>query len=158
LLREKLAAVQQELVTRNEKDRRNVISAEHFTILQSLLRTQQLLDEARAAGKVLVKAAEVGRAKGLVRDRASREKSHQLELRTLRERSDLLRERATLDVQTAQALADCLRQERNQARQDALRYDQVRNEARAELVVLRTKQSAAAVRSALAPIFPLSAE
>jgi hypothetical protein len=48
LLREKLAAVQQELV--NEKDRQNAISAEHFTISQSLLRTQQLLDEARASG------------------------------------------------------------------------------------------------------------
>jgi hypothetical protein len=49
-------------------------------------------------------------------------------------------------------------QERNQARQDALRYNQERNEARAELVALRTQQSAAAVRSASAPIFPLSAE
>jgi hypothetical protein len=51
-----------------------------------------------------------------------------------------------------------LRQERNQARQDALRYNQARNEARAELVAFCTQQSAAAVRSALAPIFPLSAE
>jgi hypothetical protein len=75
-----------------------------------------------------------------------------------RERSDLLRERATLDVQTAQALAGRLRQELNQARQDALRYNQERNEARAELVALHTQQSAAAVRSALAPIFQLSAE
>ncbi len=33
-----------------------------------------------------------------------------------------------------------------------------RNEARAELVALRMQQSAAAVRSALAPIFQLSAE
>jgi FtsZ-binding cell division protein ZapB len=48
-LREKLAAVQQELV--NEKDRRNAISAKHFTISHSLLRTQQLLDEARAFGE-----------------------------------------------------------------------------------------------------------
>jgi hypothetical protein len=93
-----------------------------------------------------------------VRERASREQRHQLDLRTLREQSDLLRERATLDVQTAQALAGRPRQERNQARQDALRYNQERNEARAELVALRTQQSAAAVRSALAPIFPLSAE
>jgi hypothetical protein len=156
LLREKLAAVQQELV--NEKDRRNAISAEHFTISQSLLRTQQLLDEARASGEARVKAAEVERATELVRDRASREKRHQLDLCTLRERSDLLRERATLDVQTAQAFAGRLRQERNQARQDALRYNQKRNEAHARLVALRTQQSAAAVRSALAPIFPLSAE
>jgi hypothetical protein len=156
LLREKLAAVQQELV--NEKEQRNEKSAEHFTISQSLLRTQQLLDEARASGKARVKAVKVERAKELVRDRASREQRHQLDLRTLREWSDLLRERATLDVQTAQALAGRLRQERNQARQDALRYNQERNEVRAELVPLRTKQSAAAVRSALAPIFPLSAE
>ena len=49
VLREKLAAVQQELV--NEKDRRNAISAKHFTISHSLLRTQQLLDEARAFGE-----------------------------------------------------------------------------------------------------------
>ena len=63
-----------------------------------------------------------------------------------------------LHVQTAQALAGRLRQERNQARQDALRYNQEQNEARAEIVALRTQQSAAAVRSALAPIFPLSAE
>jgi hypothetical protein len=156
LLREKLAAVQQELA--NEKDRRNAISAEHLTISQSLLRMQQLLDEARASGEARVQAVEVERAKELVRDRASREQRHQLDLRTLRERSDLLRERATLDVQTAQALAGRLLQERNQARQDALRYNQERNEARAELVALRTQQSAAAVRSALAPIFPLSAE
>jgi hypothetical protein len=155
LLREKLAAVQQELA--NEKDRRNAISAEHFTISQSLLRTQQLLDEARVSGEARVQAVEVGRAKELVRDRASREQRHQFDLRTLRERSDLLLERAT-DVQNAQALAGRLRQERNQARQDALRYNQERNEARAELVALRTQQSAAAVRSALAPIFPLSAE
>jgi hypothetical protein len=156
LLREKLAAVQQELV--NEKDRRRAISAEHFTISQSLLRTQHLLDEVRASGEARVKAAKVERAKELVRDRASREQRHQLELRTLRERSDLLRDRATLDVQTAQALAGHLLQERNQARQDALRYNQERNEARAELVALRTQQSAAAVRSAFVPIFPLSAE
>ncbi len=104
---EKLAAVQQELA--NEKDRRNAISAEHFTISQSLLRTQQLLDEARASGEARVQAVEVGRAKELVRDRASREQRHQLELRTLRERSDLLLERATLDVQNAQALAGRLR-------------------------------------------------
>jgi hypothetical protein len=156
LLREKLAAVQQELV--NEKDRRNAISAEHFTVSQALLRTQQLLDEARASGEARVQAVEVERAKELARDRASREQCHQLELRTLRERWDLLRERATLDVQTAQALAGRLLQERNQARQDVLRYNQERNEARAELVALRTQQSAAAVRSALAPIFPLSAE
>jgi hypothetical protein len=142
----------------NEKDRRNAISAEHFTISHSLLRTQQLLDEARASGEARVKAAEVERAKELVRGRASREQRHQLDLRTLRERSDLLRERATLDVQNAQALAGRLRQEQNQARQDALRYNQERNEARAEVVALRTQQSAAAVRSALAPIFPLSAE
>jgi predicted nucleic acid-binding Zn-ribbon protein len=64
LLREKLAAVQQELV--NEKDRRNAISAEHFTISQSLLRTQQLLDEARSSCEARVKAAEVERAKELV--------------------------------------------------------------------------------------------
>jgi hypothetical protein len=153
---EKTAAVQQELV--NEKDRRNAISAEHFTISHSLLRTQQLLDEARASGEARVKAVEVELAKELVRDRASREQRHQLDLRTLRERSDLLRERATLDVQTAQALAGRLRQERYQARQDALRYNQERNEALAELVALRAQQSAAAVRSALAPIFPLSAE
>jgi predicted nucleic acid-binding Zn-ribbon protein len=57
LLREKLAAVQQELA--NEKDRRNAISAEHFTISHSLLRTQQLLDEARASGEARVKAVEV---------------------------------------------------------------------------------------------------
>jgi hypothetical protein len=107
LLREKLAAVQQELA--NEKDRQNAISAEHFTISQSLLRTQQLLDEARASGEARVQAVEVGRAKELVRDRASREQRHQLELRTLRERSDLLLERATLDVQNAQALAGRLR-------------------------------------------------
>ena len=156
LLREKLAAVQQELV--NEKDRRNAISAEHFTISHSLLRTQQLLDEARASGKARVKAVKVERAKELVRDRASWEQRHQLELRTLRERSDLMRERATLDVQTAQALAGCLRQERNQARLHALGYNQERNEALAELVALRTQQSAVAVRSALAPIFPLPAE
>jgi hypothetical protein len=156
LLREKLAAIQQELA--NEKDRRNAISAEHFTISQSLLRTQQLLDEARASGEAPVQAVEVKRAKELVRDRASREQRHQLDLRTLRERSDLLRERATLDVQTAQALAGRLRQEQNQARQDALRYNQGRNEARAELVALRTQQSAAAVRAALAPILSLSAE
>ena len=43
-----------------------------------------------------------------------------------------------MDGQTAQALAGRLRQERNQARQDALRYNQERNEARAELVALRT--------------------
>jgi hypothetical protein len=158
LLREKLAAVQQELVNRDEKDRRNAISAEHFTISQSLLRTQQLLDEARASGEALVQAVEVERAKELVRDRASREQRHQLDLRTLREQSDLLRERATLDVQTAQALAGRLLQKRNQARQDALCYNQERNDARAELDDLRTQQSAAAVRLALAPIFPLSAE
>ncbi len=158
LLREKLAAVQQELVNRDEKDRRNAISAEHFTISQSLLRTQQLLDEARASGEALVQAVEVERAKELVRDRASREQRHQLDLRTLREQSDLLRERATLDVQTAQALAGRLLQKRNQARQDVLRYNQERNDARAELDALRTQQSAAAVRLALAPIFPLSAE
>jgi hypothetical protein len=156
LLREKLAAVQQELV--NEKDRRNAISAEHFTISHSLLRTQQLLDEARASGEARVKVVEVERAKELVRDRASWEQRHQLELRTLRERSDLMRERATLDVQTAQAFAGRLRLERNQAHQDALRYNQERNEARAELVALRTQQSAAAVRSALAPIFSLSVD
>jgi hypothetical protein len=63
-----------------------------------------------------------------------------------------------LDVQNAQALDGRLRQERNQARQDALRYNQERNEARAEVVALRTLQWTAAVRSALAPIFPLSAE
>jgi hypothetical protein len=63
-----------------------------------------------------------------------------------------------LDVQTARALAGRLQQQRSQARQDALRYNQVRNEARAKLVALRTQQSAAAVRWALAPIFPLSAE
>jgi hypothetical protein len=63
-----------------------------------------------------------------------------------------------LHVQTAQALAGRLRQERNQARQDALRYNQEQNEAQAEIVALCTQQSAAAVRSALAPIFPLSAE
>jgi hypothetical protein len=97
-------------------------------------------------------------AKELVRVLASREQRHQLDLRTLQERSDLLRERATLDVQTAKALAGRLRQEWNQARQDALRYNQERNEVRAELVALRTQQSATAVRSALAPIFPLSAE
>jgi hypothetical protein len=45
--------------------------AEHFTISQSLLRTQQLLDEARASGEARVKAAEVEWAKELVRDRAS---------------------------------------------------------------------------------------
>ncbi len=156
LLREKLAVIQQELV--NEKDLRNAISAEHFTISHSLLRTQQLLDEARASGEALVKAVEVERAKQLVRERASREQRHQLDLRTLRERSDLLWERATLDVQTAQALAGLLQQERNQARQDALRYNQEQNEARAELVALRTQQSAVAVRSALAQIFQLSVE
>jgi hypothetical protein len=156
LLREKLAAVQQELA--NEKDRRNAISAEHFTISQSLLRTQHRLDEARASGEALVQAVEVEQAKELVRDRASREQRHQLDLRTLRERSDLLGERATLDVQNAQALPGRLRQERNQVRQDALRYNQEWNEARAELIALRTQQSAAAVRLALAPIFPLSAE
>ncbi len=100
----------------SKKDWRNTISAEHFTISQSLLRTQQLLDEARASGEARVKAVEVERAKELVRDRASREQRHQLELRTLRERSDLLRERATLGVQTAQALAGRLRQERNPGR------------------------------------------
>jgi hypothetical protein len=95
-----------------------------------------------------------------VRDRASREQRHQLELRTIRERADLLWERATLDAQTAQALAGRLRQERNQARQDALRYSQERNAARAdsELVALRKGLSAAAVRLALAPIFLPSAE
>jgi hypothetical protein len=62
-----------------------------------------------------------------------------------------------LVVQNAQALlAGSLWQERNQARQDALRYNQERNEARAEVVALRTQQSAAAIRSALAPIIPLS--
>jgi hypothetical protein len=75
--------------------------------MDSLLRTQQLLDEARASGEARVKAVEVERAKELVRDRTSRGQ---------------------------------------------------RNEARAELVALRTQQSAAAVRSALAPIFPLPAE
>jgi hypothetical protein len=99
LLREKLAAVQQELA--NKKDRRNAISAEHFTVSQSLLWTQQLLEEARASGEARVQAVEVERAKELVRDRASLEQRHQLELRMLRERSDLLRERATLDVQNA---------------------------------------------------------
>jgi hypothetical protein len=79
---EKLAAFQQELA--NEKDRRNAISAEHFTISQSLLRTQQLLDEARASGEALVQAVEVERAKDLIRDRASREQLHELEFRTLR--------------------------------------------------------------------------
>jgi hypothetical protein len=59
-----------------------------------------------------------------------------------------------LDAQTSQALVGRLRQERNQARQDALRYNQERNEARAEIVELRAHHSAAAVRSALAPIFP----
>jgi hypothetical protein len=39
-----------------------------------------------------------------------------------------------------------------------LRYNQERNEALAELVALHTQQSAAAVRSALAPIFSLPAE
>jgi hypothetical protein len=112
----------------------------------------------QASGEARIQAVEVERAQELLRDRASREQRHQLELRTLRERADLLRERATLDGQTAQALAGRLRQERNQARRDALRYNQERNEARAELVALRTQQSAAAVRSALAPIFPLSAE
>jgi hypothetical protein len=118
-LREKLAAVQQELA--NEKDRWNAISAEHFTISQSLLWTQQLLDEARASGEALVQAVEVERAKELVRDRASREQHHQqVDPRTLRELSDLLRERATLDVQNAaQALAGRLWEELNQARQDA---------------------------------------
>jgi hypothetical protein len=128
----------------NEKDRRNTITAEHFTISHSLLRTQQLLDEARASGEARGKgrgrAVEVERVKELVHDRASREQRHQLDLSTHRERSDLLRERATLDVQTAQALAGRLRQERNQARQDALRYNQERNEAQAELVALRTQQ------------------
>jgi hypothetical protein len=156
LLREKAAAVQQELV--NEKDRLNAISAEHFTISHSLLRTQQLLDEARASGEARVQAVKVERAKELVRDRASRGQRHQLDLRTLRERSDLLREQATLDVQTAQALAGRLRQEQNHARQNAHRYNQERNEELAELVALRTQQLTAAVRSALAPIFPLSAE
>jgi CHASE3 domain sensor protein len=101
LLREKLAAVQQELA--NEKDRRNAISAEHFTISQSLLWTQQLLEEARASGEARVQAVEVERAKELVRDRGSsvvREQRHQLELRMLRERSDLLRERATWTSRT----------------------------------------------------------
>jgi hypothetical protein len=153
LLREKLAAVQQKLA--NEKDRRNAISAEHFTISQSLLWTQQNLVEVQASGEARIQAVEVERAQELVRDRASREQRHQLELREL---ADLLRERATLDGQTAQALAGRLRQERNQARQDVLRYNQELNEARAELVALRMQQSAAAVRSALAPIFPLSAE
>jgi hypothetical protein len=36
-------------------------------------------------------------------------------------------------------------QERNETRQDALRYNQERNEERAEIVALRTQQSAAAV-------------
>jgi hypothetical protein len=63
LLLEKLAAVQQERA--KEKDRRNAISAEHFTISQSLLRTQQLLDEARASGEARVQAVEVERAKEL---------------------------------------------------------------------------------------------
>jgi hypothetical protein len=82
LLQEKLAAVQQELA--NEKDRRNAISAERFTISQSLLWTQQLLEEARASGEVLVQAVEVERAKELVRDRASREQRHQLSLSFVR--------------------------------------------------------------------------
>ena len=110
------------------------------------------------SGEALIKAVEVERAKVFVLDLASLEQLHQLDLRTLREQSDLLRERATLDVQTAQALAGRLLQKRNQARQDVLRYNQERNDARAELDALRTQQSAAAVRLALAPIFPLSAE
>jgi hypothetical protein len=61
-LQEKLAAITQELVT--EKDRLNAISAEHFTIAQSLLRTQG--------------------------DRASRDQRHQLELSTLAEQTELI--------------------------------------------------------------------
>ena len=53
LLREKLAAVQQELA--NEKDRRNAISAEHFTISQSLLWTQQNLVEVQASGEAQIR-------------------------------------------------------------------------------------------------------
>jgi hypothetical protein len=60
----------------NEKDRQNAISAEHFTISQSLLRTQQLLDEAWASGEALVKAAKFEGAKELARDRASLEQRH----------------------------------------------------------------------------------
>jgi multidrug efflux pump subunit AcrA (membrane-fusion protein) len=117
-----------------EKGRRNAISEEHFSISHSLLRTQQLLGETRSSSEERVKAAEVERAKELVRDRASLDQRRQLELCTLKERTDLVRDRATLDVQTAQALSGRLRQERNQARQEALRYNQERNEARAEIV------------------------
>jgi hypothetical protein len=93
-----------------------------------------------------VKAAEVEWAKELVRDLASWDQSHQVELHTLQERTDLVQDRAALDVQTAQALAGRLRQERNQARQDALSYNHVQNEARTELIALRTRQLAAAQR------------
>ena len=143
---------------RDGSTERNICGALHHLAVTAFW-TQQLLDEARASGEARVQAVEVERAKELARDRASREQCHQLKLRTLRKWADLLRERATLVVQNAQALlAGSLWQERNQARQDALRYNQELNEARAEVVALRTHQSAAAFRSALAPIFPLSAE
>jgi hypothetical protein len=136
----------------------NAISAEQFTISQQLLRTQQLLEEEHSSGEARVQAAEVALSRELVRDRALRKQRHQLELRNLRERTDLVRDRATLDVQAAQALAGRLRQDRNQARQDSLHYNQERNAALAEIVALRTQHSAAALRTALTPVFPLSAE
>ena len=155
-LRDDLAHVRQELVI--EKERRNAISAEHFSISQSLQRAQQLLEEERAAGQARAQAITLARSAEFARERADRDQRHQLELRSLKDRSELLKERAALDAQTSQALVGRLRQERNQARQDALRYNQERNEARAEIVELRAHHSAAAVRSALAPIFPPSAE
>jgi hypothetical protein len=155
-LRDDLAHVRQELVI--EKERRNAISAEHFSISQQLQRAQQLLEEERAAGQARAQAITLARSAEFARERADRDQRHQLELRSLKDRSELLKERAALDAQTSQALVGRLRQERNQARQDALRYNQERNEARAEIVELRAHHSAAAVRSALAPIFPPSAE
>jgi hypothetical protein len=105
-----------------------------------------------------LQAAEVSRSRELVRNRATGEQRHKLELRNLKERTDLVRDRAILDVQAAQAFAGRLRQELNLARQDALRCNQERNAAQEEIVELRTQHLATAVRTALAPVFPLSAE
>ena len=154
-LRDNLALVRQELVI--EKERRNAVSAEHFSVSQALQRAQQRLEEERAASLARDQATTLARSAETARERADRDQRHQLELRSLKDRSELLKERAALDAQTSQALVVRLRQERNQARQDALRFNQERNEARAEIVELRAQHSAAAVRSALAPIFPPSA-
>jgi hypothetical protein len=59
-----------------EKERQNAISVERFSISQSLLRTQQFLEEARLSSEARVQATESARSKELVRDRASREQRH----------------------------------------------------------------------------------